>query len=62
VIGEVIALRCIDREAAQCEVLLKNVEKMMVNFTWDCDDDIRLKNEAFLNGAANNLVKYDLTV
>lgn len=61
VIGEVIALRCIDREAAQCEVLLKNVEKMMVNFTWDYDDDIRLKNEAFLNGVANNLVKYDFS-
>lgn len=61
VIGKITAVRCIDREATQCEELLRNVEKMMVNFTWDCDDDIRSENEAFLNGVANNLVKYDFS-
>lgn len=61
VIGEIIATRCIDKEATQCEKLLKNVEKMMENFTWDCDDDLWYKNEVFLNGLANNLVKYDFS-
>lgn len=61
VIGEIIATRCIDKEATQCEKLLKNVEKMMENFTWDCDDDLWHKNEVFLNGLANNLVKYDFS-
>lgn len=61
VIGEIAAVRCIDKEATQCEELLGNVEKMMVNFTWDCDDDTWHKNEAFLNGVANNLVKYDFS-
>lgn len=61
VIGEITAARCIDKEATQCEELLRNIEKMMVNFAWDCDDDIRIENEVFLNGVANNLVKYDFS-
>ncbi len=61
VIGEIAAVRCIDKEATQCEEMLGNVEEMMENFTWDCDDDTFWGNEAFLNGVANNLVKYDFS-
>ncbi len=59
VIGEITAVRCIDKEATQCEELLRTVEKIMENFTWDIDDDVRIENEVFLNAVANNLVKYD---
>lgn len=61
VIGEIIAVRCIDKEATQCEELLSYVKKMMENFIWGCNDDTWHKNEVFLNGVANNLVKYDFS-